>query len=188
MEVKKIPLALIEPNTGQIAGLPRNPRSWSTRELDKLVSSIQETPELVEVRPPIVVKHGDKFIAIGGNMRLSALEKLGQKTATCIVLPENTPLLKLKEIAVKDNSKFGSWDMDALANEWSDYDLTDYGIPVYDEPEKPQTQTGDGNASPLDDRVTIEIELSPDEFTFVTTKLRTLSTTFEDAVLKALNL
>ncbi len=185
MEIKKIPIALIEPNNGQIPGLPKNPRSWSVREIAKLKTSIQETPELVECRPPIVINYEGKFVAIGGNMRLAALQELGEAEATCVVLPENTPVSKLKEYAIKDNSKFGSWDFDALANEWSDYDLSDYGIPVYDEPET-SAPSGDGNATPLDDRVTIEIELSPDEFNFVTSKLRTMAETMEEAVIKAL--
>lgn len=185
MQSKIISLSLIEPNNGQIPGLPRNPRAWSVRELEKLKNSIKETPELVECRPPIVIKNGDKFVALGGNMRLAALQELGESKATCIVLPENTPLKKLKELSIKDNAQFGAWDMDALANEWSDYDLADYGIPVYEEPET-SAPTGDGNASPIDDRVTIEIELSPEEFTFVTSALRDLADTPEEAVLKAL--
>lgn len=186
MEIKKIPIALIEPNNGQIPGLPKNPRSWSVRELAKLKASIQETPELVEVRPPIVVKHGDKFIAIGGNMRLAALQELGETSVSVIVMPEDTPLPKLKAVTIKDNSKFGAWDFDALANEWGDYDLADYGIPVFDDPEP--SAPGDGNAKPVDDRVVIEIEFTPDEFTFITNKLRSIGDTMENAVLKALHL
>ena len=185
MKTKTISLSVIEPNNGQIPGLPRNPRSWSVRELEKLKNSIKETPELVECRPPIVIKNGDKFVALGGNMRLAAIQELGASEAPCIVLPENTPIKKLKELSIKDNTQFGAWDMDALANEWNDYELADYGIPVYDEPET-HAPAGDGNASPIDDRVVIEIELSPDEFSFVTSALRGLADTPEEAVLKAL--
>ena len=39
---------------------------------------------------------------------------------------------KLKEIVLKDNSSMGSWDFDALANEWGDLPLTDWGIPAWD--------------------------------------------------------
>lgn len=119
-------------------------------------------------------------------MRIAALQELGETNISCFVVPEDTPLRKLKEIAIKDNSKFGSWDWDALANEWSDYDLADYGIPVYEDSEP--SAHGDGNASPIDDRVTIEIELTPDEFSFVTEKLRPMAPTMEEAVLKALGL
>lgn len=185
MKTKKIPLASILPNNGQVPGLPRNPRLWSVKELSKLKTSIESTPELLEMRPPIVYQYGDTYIAIGGNMRLSALREMGKTDADCIVFPPYTPLTKLKEIVIKDNSKFGSWDYDALANEWNDYDLADYGLPVYVDSHE---NGKDGNASPLDDRVVIEIELTPDEFAFVTSKLRTLAGNMEDAVKIALGL
>lgn len=186
MENKTIPISLIDSNDGQFPGLPRNPRSWSVRELSKLKKSIQETPELVELRPPIVVEYGGRYVALGGNMRLAAIRDLGQTEVSCCVLPSDTPIRKLKEIVIKDNSKFGSWDYDALANYWTDYDLADYGIPVYDYADEPAP--ADGNASPLDERVNIDIELTPDEFNFVTTKLRDIAPTHEEAVLKLLDL
>ena len=186
METKTIPVTLIDSNDGQFPGLPRNPRSWSVRELSKLKKSIQETPELVELRPPIVVEHDGRYVALGGNMRLAAIRNLGQTEISCCVLPSDTPVRKLKEIVIKDNSKFGNWDYDALANNWTDYELADYGIPVYDYTDEPAP--ADGNASPLDERVNIDIELTPDEFSFVTAKLRTIAATPEEAVLKVLDL
>ena len=186
MQIKKINIALIEPNNGQIPGLPKNPRSWSVKEMDKLKASIQETPELAELRPPIVIQNGTGFVVIGGNMRYFALKENGAAEVTCIILPADLPLSRLKEIAIKDNSQFGAWDYDALANEWGDYPLADYGIPVYDMPEV--SAPGDGNAKPVDDRVVIEIELTPDEFHFVADKLRQLAPTPEEAVIKALGL
>lgn len=186
MENKTIPVALIDSNDGQFPELPRNPRSWSVRELSTLKKSIQETPELVELRPPIVIPFEDRYIVLGGNMRLAALRELGTAEISCCVLPPDTPVRKLKEIVIKDNSKFGSWDYDALANEWTDYDLKDYGIPVYDYDDEPAP--GDGNASPLDERVTIEIELTPDEYSFVSSQLRAIASTPEEAVIKILGL
>ena len=121
-------------------------------------------------------------------MRLEALRELGRTTLNCVILPADTPIQKLKEIVIKDNSKFGAWDFDALANEWGDYDLADYGIPVYEVEEEEQSRPGEGNARPLDDRVTIEIEFSPDEFTFVAGKLRELGGTHEEGLLKLLGL
>lgn len=187
MKTETIALSLIQPNDGQIPGLPLNPRSWSIRELSRLKKSIQETPEMLELRPPLVYGFEGKYVAIGGNMRLSVLREINNITETpCIVIPQDTPLLKLKEIAIKDNAKFGEWDYDALADEWNEFDLADYGINDYDEPE--EKQTGDGNASPLDDRKVIEIEFTPDEFLFVSGQFRAMNETPEDAVLKILGL
>lgn len=186
MENKRIPLSLIDPNDGQFPNLPRNPRSWTVRELSKLKESIQETPELIEMRPPIVVEYEGRYVALGGNMRLAAIRSLCHADVECCIMPSDTPIRKLKEIVIKDNSKFGSWDYDALANNWTDYDLKDYGIPVYDYTDEPAPT--DGNASPLDDRVAIDIELTPDEFSFVSAQLRSIAPTPEDAVLKILGL
>ena len=47
---QRIAIDLIEMNTGQIAGLPSNPRQWTKAQLDKLKASIEETPELLEAR------------------------------------------------------------------------------------------------------------------------------------------
>ncbi len=187
MKTETIALSLIQPNDGQIPGLPRNPRSWSVRELARLKKSIKETPEMLELRPPLVYEYDGKYVAIGGNMRLSVLRETENVTEiSCIVIPSDTPLRKLKEIAIKDNAKFGEWDYDALADEWNEFDLTDYGINDYsDTQDKP---TGDSDASPVDDRVTIEIELTPDEFHFVSAKFREMGETPEAAVLKILGL
>lgn len=182
MQTKTIDTALLELNEGQIQGIPSNPRSWTVKELNKLKKSIEETPELLAIRPPIVVRHGDKYVVLGGNMRVCAIKSLGYETADCIVLPENLDAHKLKEITIKDNANLGSWDYDALANEWGDYPLQDYGINILDIPEEDEPSNGDGNSSPVDDRVLIEIELSPDEFSFVNEKLRDLGDTPEEAV------
>lgn len=102
--------SLLEPNTGQIKGLPENPRTWSTDDLEKLKDSIEESPDLLEARDLIVKKNGKKYVIIGGNMRFHALGELGYKKVPCIVLPDDIPVEKLKEIAIKDNGNFGKWD------------------------------------------------------------------------------
>ena len=136
MEFKKLPVSKLTMNTGQIAGLPANPRQWTQEELDRLAASITETPELLEARGAIVVEHDKKYIVLGGNMRLTAARKLGLKELPCAVLPPDTPVEKLKEIVVKDNGAFGAWDYDALANEWDDLPLTDWGVPAWKQEEE----------------------------------------------------
>lgn len=136
VEFKKLPLAKLAMNTGQIEGLPANPRQWTQEELDKLAKSIEETPELLDARGAIVVPHKGKFVVLGGNMRVTAARKLDLKEMPCAVLPEDTAVKKLREIVVKDNGSFGAWDFDALANEWDDEPLTDWGVPAWEQPEE----------------------------------------------------
>lgn len=128
METARIKVNELLPNTGQIEGLPSNPRQWTKDEMDSLKKSISETPELLEARGAIVYPYGGKYIVLGGNMRLSAVKSLGWKEMPCVVLPEGTSVEKLKEIVIKDNGSFGEWDMDALANDWDDLPLSDWGV------------------------------------------------------------
>ena len=148
MEFKKIAVSKLTMNTGQIEGVPANPRQWTQADLDRLAASIEETPELLDARGAIVVPHKGKFVVLGGNMRLTAAKKLGLAEMPCAVLPADTPAEKMKEIVVKDNGAFGAWDFDALANEWDDLPLTDWGVPAWkteekDEEEKEQTDLSD---------------------------------------------
>lgn len=131
MESRSINIESLEQNIGQVDGLPGNPRQWTRTDLDKLKRSIEETPELLEARGLIVYPYDDQYIVIGGNMRLAALREMGAKDAPCIVLPEDTTIDKLKELVIKDNGAFGQNDWDALANEWSDLPLADWGISAW---------------------------------------------------------
>ena len=132
MEIIKIRLTDLEQNKGQVAGLPSNPRQWTRGDLDKLIKSIEETPELLEARGLIVWPHGGKYIIMGGNMRFSALREMNAVDAPCYVLPEGTSIDKLREIVVKDNGAFGAWDFDMLANEWDDLPLAEWGVPAWE--------------------------------------------------------
>lgn len=127
---QRIAIDLIEMNTGQIAGLPSNPRQWTKAQLDNLKASIEETPELLEARGCIVDYHEGKYVCLGGNMRYAACKALGMPELPCYVVPEGTTLLKKKQIVAKDNVSMGDWDFDALANEWSDMDLEGWGVPI----------------------------------------------------------
>ena len=127
---QRIAIDLIEMNTGQIDGLPSNPRQWTKAQLDNLKASIEETPELLEARGCIVDYHEGKYVCLGGNMRYAACKALGMSELPCYVVPEGTTLLKKKQIVAKDNVSMGDWDFDALANEWSDMDLEGWGVPI----------------------------------------------------------
>ena len=86
-------------------------------------------------------------------MRLSAAKSLGWKEIPCIILSEDMPADKLKEIVIKDNGSFGEWDMDALANAWDDMPLSDWGVNMnWDtDPQEETSGTGGMNAVSEDD-------------------------------------
>lgn len=123
-----IPLAQLEPNKGQIEGVPENPRSIDATKFKKLKASIEENPEMLSLREVLVYPHGGKYVIIGGNMRYRALKELGYKDAVCKVIPQGTTAEQLRAVAIKDNNNFGDWDFDALANLWNAEELDRWGI------------------------------------------------------------
>ena len=127
---KSIHLGLLDFNTGQIPGLPPNPREWTDLELKRLAKSMKGTPELVEARGCIVVPYEGRYVVLGGNLRLAAAKYLKWPDIMCAILPEGTKVSKLKEIVLKDNSSFGSWDLSLLRKDWAEFDFGDWGIDV----------------------------------------------------------
>ena len=130
MDFKKIHLTRLDFNTGQIPGLPPNPREWTDLELKRLAKSMKNTPELVEARGCIVVPYEGRYVVLGGNLRLAAAKYLKWPDIMCAILPEGTKVSKLKEIVLKDNSSFGAWDLSMLRKDWAEFDFGDWGIDV----------------------------------------------------------
>jgi DNA modification methylase len=128
METKRIPLSKLVANTGQVEGLPKNPRTIRGEKFTKLLQSIKEDPEMLDLRELLVIPLEKKFVVIGGNMRLLAMKELGFKDAPCKVLDADTPAKKLRAYATKDNVGFGDWDWEALANEWDVTELDEWGM------------------------------------------------------------
>ena len=130
IDFRRIELSQLEPNTGQIPGLPANPRAWTDREVRRLAKSMKATPELAEARGCIVVPHEGRYVVLGGNLRLEGAKSLKWRDIMCAVLPEDTKPAKLQEIVLKDNSSFGSWDLSLLRRDWAEFDLPEWGIEV----------------------------------------------------------
>lgn len=127
-EIKNISISNLVCNSGQIDGLPKNPRYIKDNRFNALKRSIQDAPEMLALRELIVIPHNKKYVVIAGNMRLKACKELGIVELPCKVLDEDTPVEKLREYTIKDNIGFGVDDMDALANEWDDTELLNFGM------------------------------------------------------------
>ena len=132
MRLELIDIEKLRSNSGQIEGLPANPRKWDAGDVKRLAKSIEETPELLEARPPIVVPQNGWYVVLGGNMRLEACRYLDYDEIVCAVMEEGTPIETLKQIVVKDNSSFGEWDFSKLKDQWDEMPLGDWGVLGYD--------------------------------------------------------
>jgi len=108
----------------QVRSNPDNPRFIKDYKFDKLVKSIREFPQMLELRPIVVNKD---MVVLGGNMRLKACEAAGIEQVP-IIFADNLTKQQQREFIIKDNSSFGEWDWDLLANEWDTDLLEEWGI------------------------------------------------------------
>jgi site-specific DNA-methyltransferase (adenine-specific) len=121
--MKLVKISEVKPN-------PKNPRIIKDGKFQKLVKSIQEFPDMLNKRPLVVFTDVDnKYVVLGGNMRLKACKEIGLKEIPIIVADEWTEEQK-HEFLIKDNVGFGEWDWDSLANEWDAEKLDDWGLDI----------------------------------------------------------
>jgi hypothetical protein len=119
MQVNKVKISEVKTN-------PKNPRFIKDDKFRKLVKSIEEFPQMLELRPIVVDENN---IVLGGNMRLKACKEAGLKEVY-IVKADNLTELQKDEFIVKDNVGFGEWDWDMLANTFEAEQLEDWGLDV----------------------------------------------------------
>lgn len=130
IDIREIEIRYLRPNSGEVEGLPRNPRKISKKNLEKLKKSVQDAPEMLRLRELIVVPHGDGYVVIAGNQRLEAAKAVGMDKLPCKVLPEDTDPAKLREYAIKDNLPFGEDDWEVIASDWDTAELEEWGMSV----------------------------------------------------------
>jgi len=117
MNIQKVKINAIKSN-------PNNPRLIKDDKFHKLVKSIKEFPQMLELRPIVV---NDEMVILGGNMRHKACIEAGLKEVTIVKASDLTEEQQ-KEFIIKDNVGFGEWDWDGLANEWDAESLEDWGL------------------------------------------------------------
>lgn len=103
-----------------------NPRFITESKFKKLVKSIKEFPDMLNIRPLVV---DENMVVLGGNMRLKAMKEVGLKKVKIIQVKNWTEKQK-NEFIIKDNVGFGQWDWDLLANDWLDQNLSDWGLDI----------------------------------------------------------
>lgn len=128
-----LPVALLQLNEGQLEWMPKNPRQWTQDGVNKAKDSLERDPDFLDDRPLLVVPHEGAYVVYAGNMRLTAARELGVEALPCVAYePESVEDRDtIKRRAILDNGDFGAWDWDALANEWDDLPLGDWGVPSW---------------------------------------------------------
>ena len=142
----------------QIRPNPKNPRFIRDDKFARLCKSLNDFPAMLHKRPVVVNEDG---IILGGNMRFRAAKDLGWKEIPVEIFSRKDAEKEMAErgktyeelcdeFVIKDNSSFGEWDWDALANEWNVEALKEWGldVPQYDSSvdidgffeEKPETE------------------------------------------------
>ncbi|WP_291395493.1 DNA modification methylase, partial [Acinetobacter sp.] len=132
--IMKIPISKLLNNTGQIEGVPTNPRTIDKADYQKLLKSIQEDPEYLDHEKPHVIAHGDKYVVLNGNQRLRALRELKFTETPVTIYKPDTPPEVIRARIIKSNHGYGKDDLDMLANDvWSDDPLCEWGMDLPDD-------------------------------------------------------
>ena len=121
---------------------PNNPRLIKDDKFTKLVKSIKDFPEMLDIRPIVVNKD---MIILGGNMRYKACKEAGLKEVPIIITDLTEE--QQREFLIKDNTSGGEWDWNMIANEWDVEQLAEWGLDV-----------------PLDFETELEAEAKEDDF------------------------
>ena len=115
--IKTVKLSELKPH-------PDNPRKISRENMDRLVKSLQEFPEMLEIKEIVV---DETMTIIGGNMRYAALKKMGREQCKAKIVTGLTEDQK-REYIIKDNIALGEWEKTIIAKKYSDLDLKTWGI------------------------------------------------------------
>jgi DNA modification methylase len=119
MKITKVAISEVKVN-------PNNPRLIKDDKFKKLVQSVKEFPEMLDIRP--IVVNAD-MVVLGGNMRLKACKEAGLKEVP-IIMADKLTEDQQREFLIKDNVSGGEWDWDILANEWEVEQLEEWGLDI----------------------------------------------------------
>lgn len=113
-------------NISEVRTNDNNPRVIKDYKFEKLKRSLKEFPKMLELRPIIVDENN---VILGGNMRYRASVEAGLDKVW-IKVADNLTEEEKQEFIIKDNSSFGEWDWEILANEWDTTKLKEWGLDI----------------------------------------------------------
>lgn len=177
----KVPIAKVKNNRN-------NPRTIKSEKFEKLVKSIKEFPQMLDVRPIVVIhsKVEGEYIVLGGNMRLKACKEARLKEVP-IEIADGWSKEKQDEFIVKDNLPFGEWDYELLKADYDLDKLEDWGLEIKDRFEELE-DVKQKNPNQFQETQTLRFTYPDLEYLKVKEKLMTFSDNPELALLKVLEL
>jgi len=119
-----------------------NPRKIGRKAYEALKKSLEEFPEMKQIRPVVIDEHNN---VLAGHQRLYALEDLGISDVLVLQVSGLTEKQK-REFMIKDNVSAGDWDTDIIANLWELDELEDFGVPAFKLPGSGGSGGGSGSA------------------------------------------
>lgn len=172
MTIETVSINQIKPN-------PNNPRIVKDDKFKKLVQSIKDFPQMLNIRPIVV---NDDMIVLGGNMRLKACKEAGL-TELPIIKASQLTEDQQREFIIKDNLGYGEWDWQMIAAEWNAEQLIEWGMDVPDFKTEAEAQEDDYE---MPEQVTTDIVLG-DLFEIGQHRLLCGDSTDSDQVAKLMN-
>lgn len=110
-------------NINKVKLNPNNPRIIKNDKFNKLVKSIKDFPEMLDIRPIVV---DNDMMVLGGNMRLKACKEAGL-TEVAIIKADQLTQDQQKEFIIKDNISYGEWEYEQLLDEYKPEQIIDWG-------------------------------------------------------------
>tara|TARA_R100000781_G_C4081542_1_gene127922 strand:- start:1916 stop:2428 length:513 start_codon:yes stop_codon:yes gene_type:complete len=147
--MKKLKIKILKPNKN-------NPRVIRDNKFAKLVQSIIDFPEMLELRPIVI---DEENVILGGNMRYKACIEAGLKEVP-VKVAEGLSEAQKKEFIVKDNVGFGEWDWDILANDWDNKQIEEWGLDVWQTLDEEAQKESEKNYSLEDELWFLHIEFN----------------------------
>jgi ParB-like chromosome segregation protein Spo0J len=173
--IQNVPINTVKAN-------PNNPRIIKDDKFAKLVKSINEFPQMLNLRPIVV---NDDMVVLGGNMRLKACKEAGLKEVPIIKASELTEQQQ-KEFIVKDNVGYGEWDWNDLANNWDADQLQDWGLDIPGFDTSFEDKNKELTLDDITDSMTINLKYTEEEYYIVKESLSKIAPTPEQAIWKLL--
>lgn len=159
-----------------------NPRYIREDSFNKLVNSIKQFPQMLDIRPIVVNKD---MIILGGNMRYKACVEAGMKEIPVVIADNLTTKEQEAEFLVKDNVSGGEWDWDVLANNYDNELLIDWGVDIWqgtDENIELDDFFEDNTSEPKEGKNQIVLEYTQEDYDRVIEAFNNLDGTKEEII------